>query len=287
MGAWGLKAFENDSALDFVEQLRNSKNPMDDINLVLLAAKSCNWLEFDEAAEILAAAEFLATAMGAQEATVAMEDMSIVKSINVTEAVESSANCVRVLKAIGKNSEFHDLVAEGGEEDLLQWREYIDGLIESLESVPKPIKKKVSKKKKKVFKGGELLALELRSGNRCFAKVLFASKVRKGSLLIALYPETSRDEALPAERPTSYVAHFWTYQSCLQAWSIVGRELVTDEELLLTRCQIGSSYIEQDQKVEPDPKGKYPMQIGYFADSLLHAVHRVFDEEYVQDEGTE
>ena len=133
MGAWGYQNFENDSAMDFVGDFKES--PTIDVikealSLVIEAGTEEEYIEADEASAALIAAEIVAVVLG-QAAPDAPEELSaLVQKAGLTADDKLLEIARKAVMQVLKESELRELWAEGGEAN--EWQQVQAGLLKRL-----------------------------------------------------------------------------------------------------------------------------------------------------------
>lgn len=125
MGAWGIKNFENDAAMDWLTDLQDEPTYLF-IEATLKKADNKNYIEADDGGSILAAAEILAAKKGNQSVDFPKEVFQNISGIMIDDNIISRA-LLSIEKIIQENnSELYDLWLEAGE--LEKWVEVINNL---------------------------------------------------------------------------------------------------------------------------------------------------------------
>jgi hypothetical protein len=134
MGAFGIKNFQNDSAMDFAEEFL--ENPtVDALEEALLIANDSSdhlegeeYLEVDEACAALAAAEVLAASLGKPATDFPKKLQEAVLIIPTTPKLQKLAR--KVVKKVRTKSELQELWAEG--DKLNEWLDVQKDLLNRL-----------------------------------------------------------------------------------------------------------------------------------------------------------
>lgn len=133
MGAWGYQNFENDSAMDFVGDFRESPTIdliKEALSLVIEAGTEEEYIEADEASAALTAAEIVAVVLG-QAAPDAPEELSaLVQKAGLTADDKLLEIARKAVMQVLKESELRELWAEGGEAN--EWQQVQAGLLKRL-----------------------------------------------------------------------------------------------------------------------------------------------------------
>ncbi|HET6552429.1 MAG TPA: DUF4259 domain-containing protein [Dyella sp.] len=137
MGAWGAKVFEDDSALDFLEEkLIPPADPRGVMRKAFETALDADYLEYDAAQAVLASAAVIVSAKGGEpldddetEARIAWRERLAKLDFSALADLGSKA-CLRVC---AKSSELRELWEE--DEDLFTaWTRNVESLAQSLRS---------------------------------------------------------------------------------------------------------------------------------------------------------
>jgi hypothetical protein len=134
MGAWGVRCFENDSALDCIYEFqeRPTLKYLEAIFKTVLSDEE--YLEIDEASSVLAAAEIIAALKGQkstdfpEELEAVIEDISIVSIVSI-DSIKSLA--VKAIQKVKNDSELRDLWEESNEFD--KWLQVVENLVERIQ----------------------------------------------------------------------------------------------------------------------------------------------------------
>ena len=133
MGAWGYQNFENDSAIDFVSDFKESPTTdliKEALSLAIEAGTEEEYIEADEASAALTAAEIVAVVLG-QAAPDAPEELSaLVQKAGITADDKLVKIARKAVKQVLKESELQELWAEGGEPN--EWQQVQAGLLKRL-----------------------------------------------------------------------------------------------------------------------------------------------------------
>lgn len=130
MGAWGIKNFENDDAMEFVEDMNTDDDGwpfvLDAIENVVIVPDD-EYVDAYDAARALAAIEYIAAAKGKPSGDFPEDAADWIKN-KFTETIEPDTieDAARALKRIAGNSELKELWEET--EDLNAWLEVVGDL---------------------------------------------------------------------------------------------------------------------------------------------------------------
>lgn len=121
-GAWGVGAFDNDDALDWVMELEQSLDAKLLIATFDRIDAKARYIEAPECAQALAAAEVVAAAMGHASPSLPPEASKWIARVRpkITRELRETARAAVETCRNGKNSELRDLWLEGKGEDWLK-----------------------------------------------------------------------------------------------------------------------------------------------------------------------
>lgn len=126
MGTWGAGSFENDTALDFIGELKSA----DAVSQVFSQMSETAEADADGAAHAIACAELIAIAMGRPGADA--PDVAIAFAESHRDALlDLRSQAVRAVTTVSQNSELADLWAEDGDDG--EWREQVALLLRRLD----------------------------------------------------------------------------------------------------------------------------------------------------------
>lgn len=137
MGAWGNGYFEDDSALDFMADVEESKNPKQKIKDSLKIALETEYLESDEATAVIVAATYIDSQLnGTKFGDTDREDPLEVDTFSARypniDFADLKTDAISALKkVVSDNSELNELWAEN-EDDYPVWKAGVERLIRSL-----------------------------------------------------------------------------------------------------------------------------------------------------------
>jgi hypothetical protein len=133
MGAWGSGIFQDDTALDFLDELRADDEPMDMVREALEDAAGASYLEYDAGQSALVSAAIVdavlnGTSLGSDDEEV----RAWVAALDAGEASPLRAIAARAcIRVIGASSELQELWSEN-EEEFPRWRQQIEVLANRL-----------------------------------------------------------------------------------------------------------------------------------------------------------
>lgn len=133
MGTWGTRSFENDTALDWTEELCSSRGTREIVK-VLDQQEDEGYLEAWAAQQIIAACEVIAALTGKVDIDLPDNLLAWLQDNSSLHPEELTHRAVAKLeRVLGDESELQQLWAEN-EEDYQSWVEQIRGLIRRLTS---------------------------------------------------------------------------------------------------------------------------------------------------------
>lgn len=128
MGAWGEKTFDDDTALDLLDEWMNADEPMDQIELAIREALASDYLEYTEGHAISIAAALLDYKLAGHSTEEAdMEELDTWLETLSRARLEALRPQVLVglSKLLGEESELAELWAEN-EELYPKWRKILE-----------------------------------------------------------------------------------------------------------------------------------------------------------------
>jgi hypothetical protein len=135
MGAWGVGLFDDDSALDFLEELTQSKDPLSLMNRSFASAAASEYLEYDSAQSVLVSAAAMDTLLNGTQHGVDLEDLDAWldrnRELSVAALKPLAVSALR--RVLSDGSELRDLWSENAK-DYPVWRGAVESLIARLES---------------------------------------------------------------------------------------------------------------------------------------------------------
>lgn len=135
MGAWGVGSFSNDSALDWCEDVLDGKDVVEAVRAVLTEVAELSdddYLDADEGAPAVAAADVLACALGKppEDITDDYQERFEPHFADLKADVALRSTALKALARIAaENSELAELWAEGGDGE---WTDMISDLRDRL-----------------------------------------------------------------------------------------------------------------------------------------------------------
>ncbi len=136
MGTWGTGYFEDDFALDFIDDVEESNDPKQIIKNVLKNAVESNYLESDDATAVIISCTYIDSQLNGTKFSRDEEDHIEVDTFSSRnpsiDFSDLKINAITALKkVITDNSELNELWFEN-EEDYPIWKNGVEKLIQSL-----------------------------------------------------------------------------------------------------------------------------------------------------------
>ncbi|MGH8016845.1 MAG: DUF4259 domain-containing protein [Opitutaceae bacterium] len=121
MGAWGLDSFENDDALDWVQ---NELEPLGEeaIDSAISAVLVEGYLDAPECSSAVAACEVLAVWQGRPSNGIPADIRALAEGFSGRPSKELREKARRALVSIVEDSELQGLIAEGDGPEYEQWK---------------------------------------------------------------------------------------------------------------------------------------------------------------------
>src|SRR6202048_3411399 len=128
MGAWGMGAFENDDAMDWIAGFCESPGDEELRATLCAAADAKGYLESPESSNALAAAEVVAALKGVPTANaIVVEDfLPVIARSGITVTAELTALALRAIDRVATDSELKELWDEV--DDAPAWRAEVAAL---------------------------------------------------------------------------------------------------------------------------------------------------------------
>lgn len=129
MGAWGVETFENDTACDWIEELRNADDPREFLaDSLTLDDQNEDYLDADVACFALAACETVAALNGRPGDDLPDELLEWVAAHESLDVADLRPDCRAIIaRVMADNSELKSLWAEN-KADYPQWRQSVRAL---------------------------------------------------------------------------------------------------------------------------------------------------------------
>jgi hypothetical protein len=130
MGAWGIGLFEDDSALDFLEELAEAKDPLSLMNHSFTSAAATEYLEYDLAQSVLVSAAAIDTLLNGTQHGVDLEDLDawVQRNPNLNVATLKPLAVAAIRRVLSEGSELRELWSENAK-DYPVWRGGIESLV--------------------------------------------------------------------------------------------------------------------------------------------------------------
>jgi len=135
MGAWGIGVFDDDSALDFLGELAEAKDPLSLINQSLVSAVASEYLEYDSAQCVLVSATAMDALLNGTQHGVDLEELEAWlqrnRNLNVSSLRATAVAAIR--RVLSEGSELRELWSENAK-DYPTWRGGVEALAARLDS---------------------------------------------------------------------------------------------------------------------------------------------------------
>ena len=127
-GAWGYKSFENDDALDWVENVLKRGGQSGVESTIIGVAKGRGYLEAPDGCAAIAACEMLAAAQGRASADLPKDIAALAKRLAAkpSDAVRKAARDA-LDRILGRESELNSLWKDAGEK-FEKWKKTVEDL---------------------------------------------------------------------------------------------------------------------------------------------------------------
>lgn len=131
MGAWGITAFENDDALDWLGDFCDDPSE-ESLSDAFAAVNEIGeeYLEAPEAGEALVAAEVVAYLINSPGANLPEHSRECISSLQIKPGEELISSAVKAVERVKHDSELKELWEET--EDFQEWNKIFDDLINRL-----------------------------------------------------------------------------------------------------------------------------------------------------------
>lgn len=136
MGAWGTGIYENDEALDFIEQLKESTDAYDLMKDKLQEASATDYMEVDVGNAVLVVVDIVCNVLNHSIAEIENEDLQDWLETNRSLDVHTLKDLALLAleNILGEESELNELWQEN-EEEYPAWRGQIERLVRNLKSI--------------------------------------------------------------------------------------------------------------------------------------------------------
>ena|SRR5271165_7102917 len=134
MGAWGVKLFDDDSALDFLAELTGAKDPLTLMRQSFVLAAASKYLEYDAAQCVLVSAAAIDTLLNGTRHGDDLEDLDswVQRNRNLNVASIKALAVAAIGRVLADESELRDLWAENAK-DYPAWRGGLESLATRLD----------------------------------------------------------------------------------------------------------------------------------------------------------
>lgn len=135
MGAWGSGIYENDEALDFIEELKESSDAYGLMEKTLQEVYASDYIEVDAGGAGLVVADIIVSVLNHSTTEIENEDLQDWLETNKSLEVQSLKELALLAleKILGEESELNQLWEEN-EEEYPTWREQVENLARNLKS---------------------------------------------------------------------------------------------------------------------------------------------------------
>ncbi|HWX35639.1 MAG TPA: DUF4259 domain-containing protein [Steroidobacteraceae bacterium] len=135
MGTWGMGVFDDDSALDFLGELTEVKDPLSLMNHSFVSAAASKYLEYDSAQSVLVSAAAIDTLLNGTKHGDDLEELDAWaqrnRNLNVTSLKSLAVAAIR--RVLSEGSELRELWSENAK-DYPTWRGGLESLAARLDS---------------------------------------------------------------------------------------------------------------------------------------------------------
>jgi len=236
MGVWGTGFFDNDEALDLCDTLgTHGIRRLRQVLRSVTSVPAADLIDEDQAFQTVAAVAVLAYVFGLNVKGVP----DVIRELLDRDSVKCSPNDLLLAQNALQRVLHHSWLAQAwNSSDRKRWRQQVRRLLARLKSVEEPKAeslhpgdkasgtKKVRTMKPKSIKpqGGDIILIPLSMDEYVVAKVLFASKIFKHSILLGVTDLVIRSLVMPTLVPSQYILHTYaTDQELIEGiWHKVG-----------------------------------------------------------------
>jgi len=133
MGAWGVGIFDDDTAMDFLNELTDSKNPLKLMKSALEDARAAKYLEYDGGQSALVTSAITDAILNGTQHAVGLDGLDTFVAKHKSSDVSSlkSLASAAVRQVLSEGSELRELWAENVD-DYPKWRENLESLASRL-----------------------------------------------------------------------------------------------------------------------------------------------------------
>jgi Domain of unknown function (DUF4259) len=135
MGAWGIGVFDDDSALDFLGELTEAKDPLDLMNHSFVSAAASKYLEYDSAHSVLVSAAAIDTLLNGTQHSDGLDELDAwaQRNRNLNVAPLKALAVAAIRRVLSEGSELRELWSEN-DKDYPTWRGGLEALAARLDS---------------------------------------------------------------------------------------------------------------------------------------------------------
>lgn len=135
MGAWGYEVFEDDSALDFLDELREEDDLKELFNDIFNEAINCDYLEYDLCEQVLVAAAIINSLSNKDKYELLSEEYEdLIKKAKKQNVIKLKDNALKAIKEVlSEKSELKELWEET--DDFDNWKKVVEELYKDLENI--------------------------------------------------------------------------------------------------------------------------------------------------------
>lgn len=130
MGAWGYGNFDNDGAMDWIEDFVDDPKPKGVDKVFKKVMDAAKFISLDDSEQALAAAELVAGLNQHPSPDLPDSARMFIERYNILATPELKSMATKVVERIRDKSEVKELWTESG--DLDPWLEVVDDLLERL-----------------------------------------------------------------------------------------------------------------------------------------------------------
>ena len=135
MGAWGRGIFDDDTAMDFLNELTSAKDPVKVMKKTLEAARTAEYIEYDAGQGVLVTAAIADTILNGTQHATDLDELDTFaethKNLDVSSLKALASAAVR--RVLSEGSELRDLWAENANE-YPSWRQNLEALATRLDA---------------------------------------------------------------------------------------------------------------------------------------------------------
>jgi hypothetical protein len=134
MGAWGIGVFDDDSALDFLGELTEAKDPLSLMNHSFASAAASKYLEYDSAHSVLVSAAAIDALLNGTQHRDDLEDLDswLQRNRNLNVASLKPLAVAGIRRVLSEGSELQELWSENAK-DYPTWRAGLESIAARLD----------------------------------------------------------------------------------------------------------------------------------------------------------